>query len=55
MRCVLVMRWAGFLLLFAGAALAQSWMAYSPEAGRYRIDMPAPPVVTTEPITWGGE
>ena len=44
----------GLCLLLSGAAVAQSWMAYSPEGGRYRIDVPSPPTVTTEPITWGG-
>lgn len=55
MRRVRVMRWVGFLLLFAGSAMAQSWTAFSPEGGRYRIDMPSPPTVGAAPIAWGGE
>jgi hypothetical protein len=43
----------GLCLLFAGAAVAQSWTAYSPEGGRYRIDMPGAPKVDTAPIAVG--
>jgi len=43
----------GLCLLFAGAAVAQSWTAYSPEGGRYRIDMPGAPKVDTAPIPVG--
>jgi hypothetical protein len=43
----------GLCLLVTGAALAQSWTAYSPEGGRYRIDMPGVPKVNTAPIPVG--
>ena len=43
----------GICLLFAGAAVAQGWTAYSPEGGRYRIDMPGAPKVDTAPIAVG--
>ena len=55
MRGSLVIWSAGLALLFAGAAIAQGWTAFSPEGGRYRIDMPAQPKVETAPISWGGE
>ena len=55
MRSVSVMRWVGVLLLLSGAAMAQSWTAFSPEGGRYRVDMPAQPKVEGAPISWGGE
>ncbi len=55
MRSVPVMRWVGLLLLLTGTATAQGWMAYSPEGGRYRVDMPAQPRVEMVPISWGGE
>lgn len=41
----------GLLLMVAGTAAAQSWTAFSPEGGRYRIDMPASPRVSTTPIS----
>ena len=44
---------AGLCLLLAGAALAQGWTAYSPDGGRYRVDMPAAPKVSTAPIPVG--
>src|SRR5215470_17146630 len=44
-----------FLSLLAGAAVAQSWTAFSPEGGRYRVDMPGAPTVGTAPISWAGE
>jgi hypothetical protein len=43
----------GLCLLLAGAAAAQSWTAYSPDGGRYRIDMPGAPKVNTAPIAVG--
>ena len=43
----------GLCLLFGGAALAQGWTAYSPDGGRYRVDMPAAPKVSTAPIPVG--
>jgi hypothetical protein len=43
----------GLCLLFAGATVAQGWTAYSPEGGRYRIDMPGTPKVNTAPIPVG--
>jgi hypothetical protein len=43
----------GLCLLFAGATVAQGWTAYSPEGGRYRIDMPGTPKVNTAPISVG--
>src|SRR3979411_284674 len=43
----------GLCLLLAGAALAQGWTAYSPDGGRYRVDMPAAPKVSTAPIPIG--
>jgi len=43
----------GICLLFAGAAVAQGWTAYSPEGGRYRVDMPGAPKVDTAPIPVG--
>ena len=43
----------GLCLLLAGAALAQGWTAYSPDGGRYRVDMPAAPKVSTAPIPVG--
>src|SRR6266436_8180777 len=43
----------GLCLLLTGAALAQGWTAFSPEGGRYRVDMPAAPKVSTAPIPVG--
>ena len=43
----------GLCLLLSGAALAQGWAAYSPDGGRYRVDMPATPKVGTAPIPVG--
>ena len=43
----------GLCLLLSGAAVAQSWTAFSPEGGRYRIDMPAAAEVGTAPIPVG--
>ncbi|CAN5855433.1 hypothetical protein BH11PSE3_BH11PSE3_32520 [soil metagenome] len=43
--------WMGLLLLFAGGAAAQTWTAFSPEGGRYKIDMPAPPKVATTTVS----
>src|SRR5260370_36928053 len=43
----------GLCLLLAGAALAQGWTAFSPEGGRYRVDMPAAPKISTAPIPVG--
>jgi hypothetical protein len=43
----------GLCLLLAGAALAQGWTAFSPDGGRYRVDMPAAPKVSTAPIPIG--
>lgn len=37
----------GLLLMFASAAAAQTWTAFSPEGGRYKIEMPGTPKVTT--------
>ena len=44
-----------WLLFLAGAAMAQSWTAFSPEGGRYRVDLPSQPTVGTAPIAWGGQ
>jgi hypothetical protein len=55
MRSVSVMRWVGVLLLLSGAAMAQSSTAFSPEGGRFRVDMPAQPKAEGAPIAWGGE
>lgn len=38
-------------LAVAGAAMAQGWTAFSPEGGRFRIEMPAPPKVGTTTIS----
>ena len=43
----------GLCLLLTGAAVAQGWTAFSPEGGRYRVDMPAAPKVSTAPIPVG--
>jgi hypothetical protein len=43
----------GLCLLLSGAAVAQSWTAFSPEGGRYRVDMPGAPGVSTAPIPVG--
>jgi hypothetical protein len=43
----------GLCLLVAGAAVTQDWTAYSPEGGRYRVDMPGAPKVNTAPIAVG--
>ena len=43
----------GLCLLLSGAAVAQSWTAFSPEGGRYRVDMPGAPRVSTAPIPVG--
>ena len=43
----------GICLLFAGAALAQGWTSISPDGGRYRVDMPGAPKVSTAPIPVG--
>ena len=37
--------WAG------GSALAQAWVPYSPEGGRYNVELPGTPTVSTTPIT----
>jgi hypothetical protein len=55
MRRVLVVWGVGLALLLAGAAVAQGWTTFSPDGGRLRVDMPAPPTVGTAPISWGGE
>jgi len=44
---------AGLCLLLAGAVLAQGWTAFSPDGGRYRVDMPGAPKVSTAPIPVG--
>lgn len=41
----------GLTLIVAATAAAQSWAAFSPEGGRFRIDMPAPPKVSTTTIS----
>jgi hypothetical protein len=43
----------GLCLLLSGAAVAQGWTAFSPEGGRYRVDMPGVPRVSTAPIPVG--
>ena len=53
MRGGFVMWCVAAALLFAGTALAQAWTAYSPDGGRYRIDMPGTPKVGTAPIPVG--
>jgi len=53
MRGGFVMWCVGAALLFAGTALAQGWTAYSPDGGRYRVDMPGAPKVDTAPIPVG--
>ena len=53
MRSGFVMWCVGLALLFAGAATAQGWTAYSPDGGRYRVDMPGTPRVETAPIPVG--
>jgi hypothetical protein len=50
MRSGFVMWCVGLALLFAGTAMAQGWTAYSPDGGRYRVDMPGPPKVETARI-----
>jgi hypothetical protein len=50
MRGGFVMWCMGLALFLAGAAMAQAWTAYSPEGGRYRVDMPGTPKVSTAPI-----
>lgn len=52
MRSGLVILW---MLFISGAAMAQSWTAFSPEGGRYRVDIPGQPKIETVPLTWGGE
>lgn len=49
--------WSGFVswcvglaLLLPGVAVAQTWTAFSPDGGRYRIEMPGPPTVSTSPV-----
>jgi hypothetical protein len=37
--------WAG------GSALAQAWVPYSPEGGRYNVELPGTPTVSATPIT----
>ena len=44
----------GVVSSFAVDATAQSWTSYSPQGGRYRVDMPAAPKVDTAPISIGG-
>ena len=55
MRRGLVIGWVGLALLFAGAAIAQGWTAFSPEGGRCRVDMPGPPKVNIVPIPSAGQ
>lgn len=44
--------WPIFLMLMvAGAATAQGWTAFSPDGGRFRIELPAPPTVATTTIS----
>lgn len=45
----------GLGLLLAGVAVAQGWTMYSPEGGRYRIDMPGTPAVNAVPISRGAQ
>ena len=39
------------LLMFGSAASAQGWMAFSPEGGRYKIEMPGVPQVGTSTVS----
>lgn len=55
MRGSLVIWSAGLAFLLAAAAVAQGWTTFSPEGGRYRVDVPGQPAVETAPISWGGE
>lgn len=55
MRRGFVVWWVCLTLLFVGGAAAQSWTAYSPEGGRYRIDMPGAPKPGTAPISRAGQ
>lgn len=45
----------GLALALAGTAGAQAWTSFSPEGGRYRVDMPGTPIVNTQPITGPGQ
>jgi hypothetical protein len=53
-RGSLIIGWIGFLLLFAIGTAAQSWIAYSSDGGRYRVDMPGTPTINAVPISIGG-
>lgn len=55
MGCSRLIVCLGVALALAGAAAAQGWTVFSPEAGRYRVDMPGAPVVSTQPITGPGQ
>jgi hypothetical protein len=54
MRSSPVVLWISLLLLCSGAA-AQGWTAFSPEGGRYRIDMPGAPTVQAVPLSSPGQ
>jgi hypothetical protein len=45
----------GATLALAGSAGAQAWTSFSPEGGRYRVDMPGTPAVDTQPIKGPGQ
>jgi hypothetical protein len=54
MRRVPVLSFLAFAFL-AGAALAAGWVPYSPEGGRYKVDMPGTPAAQTVPLTSPGQ
>jgi hypothetical protein len=41
------------MLLGAGAAAAQGWAVYNSDPGRFRVDMPGSPKMTTVPVPVG--
>jgi hypothetical protein len=53
MRFGFGMWYVGLCLFLSSAAVAQGWTAFSPEGGRYRVDMPGAPRVSTAPIPVG--
>ncbi|MDP3162581.1 MAG: hypothetical protein Q8N31_21420 [Reyranella sp.] len=53
MRRYFVAWFVGVAFLFGGTAGAQTWIEYRPADGRFRIEMPGTPVVSSVPLDVG--
>jgi len=53
MRGCFVTWCVGPAVFLAAAAAAQTWTEYRPENGRYQVEMPGTPTVSTEPVQIG--